>query len=313
MKCNKKSEKYVKNPKLYICNPKTNRWVLRSSPVGKKITTPAAAAASPAPVVPKKKSPVLSYKTVKFLGKGSFGETLLIELNDGTKLVLKKSLTHDKKIITKQYDILEKVKVINSDYFIKPVFLSKNGYEFAMEYADQFIPMNEFFLSSKTVPDSMRQKIGNNLIKAVRLLHKHKIAHRDIKPANIMVNPTDGRIKLIDFGISCTQKQCIKENSAGTFIYMPPIMLNNYDTTFKYYTNKLPYKVYKLYDEWALGLVLLTLSNKHFKNIVFTRVSNSPKIIRDLYKAKIIHEPLLKEAQQSIDRLFKYKIFNKKK
>lgn len=314
MTCNKKSDKYVQNPKMYVCNPSSNRWVLRSSPLGKKIVAPEAV------VVPPKKNPVLlppkpvavSYKTIKPMGKSSFGETLLIELDDGKKLVLKKSLTKDKKIITKQYDILKKVKEIGSEYFVKPVFLAKNGCEFAMEYADLFIPMNEFFLSPG-VPDTMRLKIGNNLIKAVRLLHKNKIAHRDIKPANIMVNPKDGRVKLIDFGISCTEKQCIKENSAGTFIYMPPVMLNNYDTTFKYYTDKLPYKVYKLYDEWALGLVLLTLSDKNFQNIVFTRVGKSPKILRDFYKAKTIYEPVLKEAQQSIDRLFKYKIFNKKK
>lgn len=299
MACNKKSDKYLKNPKLYICNPKTNRWVLRSSPIGKKLETPAT-------------ENIIKYKTIKYLGKGGFGETLLIECcHDNKKLVMKKSLTKNKKIMNKQYNILKEVEKIGSDYFIKPVFLTKDGYEFAMEYAEDFIPLNEYFSNFISVKGKDRKMIGENLIKAVRLLHKNKIAHRDIKPANIMVNPKTNDVKLIDFGISCTEKQCIHENSAGTFIYMHPTMLNNYDETFKYYTNKLPYRLYKLYDEWALGLVLLRLSDDQFKNIIFEKVKNSHIMIRNLYKSKAIYEPILKEAQKSISKYFKYDILSK--
>lgn len=37
MTCNEKSIKYVKNPELYVCNPKTNQWVKKTSALGKKI------------------------------------------------------------------------------------------------------------------------------------------------------------------------------------------------------------------------------------------------------------------------------------
>lgn len=59
MTCNEKSPKYVKNPELYVCNTKTNQWVLKTSALGKKIIKDGKkqtqAPKKPSKPVPKKK------------------------------------------------------------------------------------------------------------------------------------------------------------------------------------------------------------------------------------------------------------------
>jgi serine/threonine protein kinase len=242
------------------------------------------------------------------LGRGSFGETSLIESSNGQKFVLKKSLKHNKNDIELQYKMLKNVEKIKSNVFIKPIF--KKDYEFAMEYAEDFVSLEDLIRSKPNISIDIRKKMGNSLIQAVQLLHKNDIVHRDIKPANIMVNPSTGDVKLIDFGLSCTKKDCMKDGKSwGTVVYMPPDLINNYDYDFAFIKKLLNYQDYIRYVQWALGLVLLTLSDKNLNNEILKPVNFNQYRLREFYNSKN-SKAVLNIAQKAVSQYFTYRIFN---
>ena len=62
----------------------------------------------------------------------------------------------------------------------------------------------------------------------VGFLHEHLIAHLDLKPSNIMVNPSNWKISIIDFGcaVQLTREDESIETYRGTEGYMAPEIEN---------------------------------------------------------------------------------------
>ena len=65
------------------------------------------------------------------------------------------------------------------------------------------------------------QQVLEQLLDAVDYLHRHGIYHRDLKPSNILVT-TDGRLKLIDFGLSDSPQYATFKQAAGSNRYASP-------------------------------------------------------------------------------------------
>lgn len=92
-------------------------------------------------------------------------------------------------------------------------------------------------------------------------LHEKDVCHRDIRGSNILLT-TDGKVKLIDFGISQRVENNKKmKNSFGSSSWMAPEMIPN--------QTKKPVEYDKKVDVWALGKYklnpwppFLQLSNK---------------------------------------------------
>src|SRR5262245_27091466 len=69
----------------------------------------------------------------------------------------------------------------------------------AMEYVEG-VPLTRYCRARGTsIADRLRA--FRNVCEAVQHAHRHMVVHRDLKPSNILVT-ADGRVKLLDFGIS---------------------------------------------------------------------------------------------------------------
>ncbi|MCS6862361.1 MAG: FHA domain-containing serine/threonine-protein kinase, partial [Abditibacteriales bacterium] len=97
-----------------------------------------------------------------------------------------------------------------------------------------FLLLFEFFpgksldklLEEGALTSDQKKQIFHQILIGVSDAHRHNVIHRDLKPANILVGD-DGRVKLIDFGISKFKGRglTLSGEIIGTIPYMAPELL----------------------------------------------------------------------------------------
>ena len=191
------------------------------------------------------------FQPLKLLGRGSFGEVLLVRLKATGRIYAMKIL--DKKVlkIKKQQnhtkterDLMVKINcpfIVN----IKSAFQDDTNLYLVSEFmqgGDMFFHMHDgqiiIFNNEKT------KFYMIELVLALEFLHKNNMVYRDLKPENILLDSL-GHVKLTDFGLSKILED--EEDKAftlcGTPQYLAPEVLlrQGYD---------------KMVDWWSLGCVM---------------------------------------------------------
>ena len=199
------------------------------------------------------------FQPIKLLGRGSFGEVILVRLKSTKKVYAMKIL--DKKILkmkkqqnhTKtERDLMVK---INSPFIvnIKSAFQDDTNLYLVSEFmqgGDMFFHMHDgqivIMHDGQIVifsHDKTRFYILE-LVLALESLHKNNMVYRDLKPENILLD-SKGHVKLTDFGLSKILED--EDDKAftlcGTPQYLAPEVLlkKGYD---------------KMVDWWSLGCVM---------------------------------------------------------
>ena len=93
-----------------------------------------------------------------------------------------------------------------------------------------------------------------DIVNGLKYIHKLGIIHRDIKLENLLLDKTNNRIKICDFGWSVYTEfpdKCIQIDTCGTCCYMSPEEIV-----------KCPYN--KSVDIWSLGVVIYILMAKQY-------------------------------------------------
>lgn len=123
--------------------------------------------------------------------------------------------------VIRYYMVMERLVGVNLDQVLTGNVRDKSG--MVVPYAEQ---LYKTYYSDK--PKAILE-IMRGVLSGIQALHNHGYIHRDIDPSNVMVT-TDGRIKVIDFGVckrigsSTNEKEGLTQ--IGSFIgkvnYAPP-------------------------------------------------------------------------------------------
>ena len=188
---------------------------------------------------------------IKLLGRGSFGEVILVRLKANNKVYAMKMLNKMVLKIKKQEfhikterDLMVKVHcpfIVN----IKTAFQDTNKLYIVSEFmqgGDMFFHMyngqNKVFNNEKTKFYIME------LVLALECLHKQNMVYRDLKPENILID-SKGHLKITDFGLSKILDSDSEKafTICGTPQYLAPEILKK-----KGYNKSV--------DWWSLGCVM---------------------------------------------------------
>ena len=233
------------------------------------------------------------FEKLKVLGKGSFGEVLLVKLKANNKYYAMKILTK-KQVKLRHQEVHTKAERdlmvrINCPFIVNIKFAFQD--QVKLYIITEFMQGGEMFFhlhKEKRFSNEKTRFYIIEIILAIEFLHKNKMLYRDLKPENIMVD-SNGHIKLTDFGLSKMIKKT-KEKAftiCGTPQYLAPEILSD-----EGYDNSV--------DWWSLGCVMyeMLVGKAPF------RIPKGSYLSADLYKKKItIPEYVTEEAKDLISQL----------
>jgi len=144
----------------------------------------------------------------------------------------------------------------------------RSDYYIITELLDEYLNLNQIF-KNKKFNKQLFDTIVINLCIGIKQIHSMGVVHRDIKPENIMVSP-DGKIKFIDFGLSCPRER-VDNNPVGTPLYASPEIVFNkiIHKHYKYCHIPETFEEWVQADYWSLGITILTLAlNAHPYDVI---------------------------------------------
>lgn len=147
------------------------------------------------------------FATVKTIGRGAFGEVMLVRKKDTQQLYAMKTLRKSEIVqrnqvarVKAERDILS---AADNEWLVKLFysFQDKDNLYFVMEYVPGGDLMN-LLIKLGRFPEDMARFYTTELVMVVQSVHQMGFIHRDVKPDNILID-AGGHIKLTDFGL-CT-------------------------------------------------------------------------------------------------------------
>ncbi|CCW59745.1 unnamed protein product [Phytomonas sp. EM1] len=194
------------------------------------------------------------YRCIKDIGKGSFGEALLVRSKTNGKRYVAKVIDSTSMTEKEKRDVQNEIRIlaaINHPNIIRynEHFEDNTLIFIIMEYADGgdlSTRMKEAKRQEQPKPFSpdLAMFWFLQICMALKYLHDNHILHRDLKAANVFLTSKDV-VKLGDFGISTVLQNTMAcaRTVCGTPYYFSPELCQS-----KPYNNKS--------DVWALGVIL---------------------------------------------------------
>lgn len=194
-----------------------------------------------------------NYQKVSNLGKGRYGNVILVESDFGQLYAMKKIQSTQDQKVSLEVEVLKSMDhpyiVQYHDSFIEDSFLYiVTDYSEGGDLAARIRVAREqkFYFSEKQV-----WKWFGQLVEALSYMHTKHIIHRDLKPSNIFMTK-DGALQIGDFGFSkvldCSEE--LTSSRVGTPYYIAPEICHG-----------SPYDLKA--DAWSLGCIIYEIATLH--------------------------------------------------
>ncbi len=187
-------------------------------------------------------------EVVRLIGKGGFGETVLVvDKSTGKKYIRKESVSNKESHMRYQYNMLLYLRNKNlcEKDFICPVEKyrdKKNRYFILFDFLDGYNIMYDL----RHEPFEKRKKYCKDVLNLVKLLHKNNMVHNDIKNNNVMIDKKTDKVRIIDFGVAIIKdkkKYYDMRRGRGRLTDAPGFNVYSSHT----------FKQFESNDMWALG------------------------------------------------------------
>lgn len=189
-----------------------------------------------------------SFKTLKVIGRGSYGKVFMVEQKTTGKIyamkVLKKAAITDergKERVLTERDIIMSIKhpyIVTLHYS----FQTETKLFFILDFLNGG-DLYTHIMNYGKFKENRARFYTAEMVLAINHLHENGIVYRDLKPQNILID-TEGHLKLTDFGLSKANfEQDQTHTICGTIKYIAPETISG-----KSYNHTV--------DWWSLGIIL---------------------------------------------------------
>lgn len=206
------------------------------------------------------------YEVVRKIGRGKYSEVFLgIELPEGKKCVIKVLKPVKRKKIKREISILQ--NLVDGPNIISLLDIVREPQLKVPSLVFEHINNIDFRTLYPTFTDYDIRYYMYELLKALDYSHSMGIMHRDVKPNNIMIDHSQKKLRLIDWGLAEYYHPGTEYNvRVATRNYKGPELLLD----FRYYDYSL--------DLWCLGCTLAAIVFK--KEPFFYGKSNSDQLVQ---------------------------------
>jgi serine/threonine protein kinase/formylglycine-generating enzyme required for sulfatase activity len=238
-----------------------------------------------------------TYRKIKCLGRGGFGEVWSAMAPGGVEIALKILLQPvDHEMAKREIKALEVVKQLHHPYLLQThsFWTVEKKLIIAMELAEGSLRDRLAECQREGKPGIPKDELVGYMresAEALDYLHSINVLHRDVKPENIL--RLQGHAKLADFGLARHQQAWSEQiSSAGTLLYMAPEVLQGRASE-----HMDQYSLAATYVELRLGRRLYSSSN--MIQLIMEHVEREPDLSGlPEQEQKALRRALAKDAEK---------------